>query len=159
MIKPKNKGGRPNLYKTRIEPFIDVIADLRAKGRTDEFIADLLGISRKTFFTHKSKVDDFLHAYKNADDILLNNIENSLFDLALGKATKRTVTIRKDADGNVTSQEERIEHLPPDKIAAFFVLTNRKADEWKHRQETTVETNTEAISAIQELTDTINESK
>lgn len=157
--KTPKKNGRPNLYKTRIEPYLDIIADLRAKGRTDQFIADMLGITRKTFFTHKSKVDEFLHVYQNADEVLLDEIENSLFELALGKATKRTMITRKDADGNITSQEERVEQLPPDKIAAFFVLTNRRNDEWKHRNESTVKTSDDTINAIKELTDVINESE
>lgn len=159
MSKPKNKGGRPNLYKTRIEPYLDIIADLRSKGRTDEFIADMLGITRKTFFTHRSKVDEFLHAYRNADEVLLQNIENSLYDLALGKAIKRTITRRTGALGELISQDEKIEHLPPDKVAAFFVLTNRKGDEWRNKQEITNTTPDETIEAIRELTDTLNETE
>lgn len=160
MAAKKNKpNGRPNLYATRIEPYLDIIADLRAKGKTDEFIADMLGITRKTFFTHRSKVDEFLHAYKNADDIILRDIENSLYELALGKAVKRTVTTRKDGYGQILTIDEKIEHLPPDKIAAFFVLTNRRGDEWKHKQEVTNTTPDETIEAIKELTDTLNETE
>ncbi len=159
MAKKVKKNGRPNLYATRIEPYLDIIADLRAKGKTDDFIAGMLGVSKRTFFTHRSKVDEFLQIYKNADDILIKEIENSLYDLALGKAVKRTITTKKGAYGEITSQEERLEYLPPDKIAAFFVLTNRKSDEWKHKQEVINTTPGETIEAIKELTDTINETE
>lgn len=157
--KTPKKNGRPNLYDTRIAPYLDLIARLKAEGKDDKYIYTLLNVSQRTFYTHKSVIDEFSQSYKNGTDDLLDEIENSLYDLALGKATKRTTIIRKDADGQVTSQEERVEQLPPDKIAAFFVLTNRRNDEWKHRNESTVKTSDDTINAIKELTDTINESK
>lgn len=157
--KAPKKNGRPNVYDTRIAPYLDLIAQLKADGKTDEYIYKLLGVSKTAFYAHKSVIDEFTHSYKNGDDALLDEIENSLYDLALGKAKKRTVTIRKDGEGNIIGEDEKIEHLPPDKVAAFFVLTNRRADEWKHKQETVIDTNTDTIDAIKELSDTLNETE
>lgn len=158
MAKAKKKVGRPNLYKTRIEPYLDLIARLKAEGKDDEYIYTLLGISERTFYTHKSIIDEFSQSYRNGDDVLLKEIENSLYELALGKAVKRTSITRTSAEGMI-SYEEKIERLPPDKVAAFFVLTNRRSDEWKHKQEVINTTPGETIEAIKELTDTINETE
>lgn len=158
MAKKPKKNGRPDLYATRIEPYLDIIADLREKGKTDDFIAKMLGITKKTFFTHRSKVDEFLQIYKNAEDVLLKEIENSLYELALGKAVKRTSITRTSAEGAI-SYEEKIERLPPDKIAAFFVLTNRRGDDWKHKQEVINPSVDETLDAIKELSDKLDETE
>lgn len=158
MARKGKKIGRPNSYKNRIEPYLDIIADLRAKGKDDEFIYKLLGVSKSTFYAHKSVIDEFSDLYKAGEDIMLKNVVNSLYDLALGKAVKRTITTRKGADGEVISQDEKIEYLPPDKIAAFFVLTNRMSEDWRHKQEI-INDNDEMIEAVKDLTLTINESK
>lgn len=159
MAKKPKTNGRPNLYATRIEPYLDIIADLRAKGKTDAFIADMLGVTRKTFFTHKSKVDDFLHVYEKAEDVMLTNIENSLFELALGKAVKRTIITKTDSMGRVINKVERVEQLPPDTTAAFFVLTNRRGDDWKHKQEVVNPSVDETLEAIKELSDKLDETE
>lgn len=159
MAKAKKKTGRPNSYKTRIEPYLDLIARLRAEGKDDKYIFTLLGVSQRTFYAHKSVIDEFSQLYKDSGEITLKNIVNSLYDLALGKAVKRTITTRTGAYGELISKDEKIEHLPPDKIAAFFVLTNRLSDEWKHKQEVVSISNEETIGAIKELNDTINETE
>ena len=43
----KKKVGRPNLYKSRIEPYLDLITDLKAQGKDDEYIFKLLNVEFK----------------------------------------------------------------------------------------------------------------
>lgn len=152
------KGAKTNLYKKRIEPFLDTIADLKKSGKSDDYISKLLGISRKSFFTHKSKVDEFYTLYNESKNTLINQLETTLYDLALGRAKKRTVTVKKTPSGEYDSEEEKIEYLPPDKISLFFALTNLAGDKWQHKREI-MNTNEDAIEAIKELSNTINESK
>lgn len=153
------KTGRPNLYATRIAPYLDLIARLRGEGKEDKYIYTLLGVSERTFYTHKSIIEEFSQSYKSGKEVLLDQIENSLYELALGKAVKRTITKRTGAYGELLTQDEKIEYLPPDKIAAFFVLTNQRGEEWKHKQEVMNTAPNETLDAIKELNDTLNESE
>lgn len=158
MAKKPKKLGRPNLYTSRIEPYLDLIAKLRAEGKDDKYIYTLLKVSERTFYTHKSIIDEFSQSYENGNDIVLKKIENSLYELALGKAVKRTSITRTSAEGAI-SYEEKIEYLPPDKIAAFFVLTNRRGDDWKHKQEVVNPSVDETLEAIKELSDKLDETE
>lgn len=154
----KKKVGRPNLYKSRIEPYLDLITDLKAQGKDDEYIFKLLNVSSRTYYTHKSIIDEFSQSYKKGQDRLLDSLEATLYELALGKATKKTVKTKTGAYGELISTDEVIEYLPPDKIALFFAMTNI-SDKWKHKQEVSTNNNIDTINAIKELSETIDEAE
>lgn len=126
MSKKKSKGGRPNVYDTRIAPFLDVITLLKEEGKTDYFIAKLLKINQSTLITHRKKIEEYSQAYTQGQQRMVDRVEATLFDVAMGRTQRKVIKVRKNAEGKITSTEETIEMLPPDVSAIIFLLKGHR---------------------------------
>jgi hypothetical protein len=151
-----NKGGRPSAYETRIKPNLKLIHTLRENGHSHEEIIEMLNIAKSTYYKHKREIEEFSHSLKNGDVELLEKLEHSLYDRALGKVKKVVISTTVDHRGNET-KTERIEDVPPSDVALFFALTNLKGDKWKHKQENTNSFNPEDLKEVKTFTDTFIE--
>lgn len=142
--KPKNKGGRPNVYDTKIKPYLKQIHTLRRQGYTHDDIYPMLNIAKSSYFKHKREIEEFSHSINNADAELIAQLENSLYDLALGRA-KKTIEVERDIWDDKQDKfirknvETRVETLPPNNTSLIFALSNLKNDKWKQRQDITYE--------------------
>lgn len=142
----KKKMGRPSVYDTRIKPNLQMIAELRMQGKTHDDIIQLLGISKTAYFKHKREIEDFTHLLKNSDAELIAKLENSLYDLALGKAKETTITTNDKGH-----EETRVKQLAPNNVALFFALTNLKGEKWKHKQEVVVDDANDDLQSFEEV--------
>ena len=151
-----NKVGRPSVYDARIKPNLKLIHTLRENGHSHEEVIEMLNISKTAYYKHKREIEEFTHSLKNNDAILLEKLEHSLYDRALGKVKKVVISTTVDHRGNET-KTERVEDVPPSDVALFFALTNLKGDKWKHKQENTNSFNPEDLKEVKTFTDTFIE--
>lgn len=149
-----NKGGRPSVYDKRIEPNLRAIIQLRELGFSHEEIYTLLGISKTAYYKHKREIDEFTHSFREADAKLINELEDSLYDLATGKAKKIVEIERLLPNGTREITERRVEMLPPNANSLQFALTNLKGEKWKHKQEHIANFNEEDMKQVSSFTDT-----
>lgn len=119
------RNGRPTKFSDAKEQKAIELAD---QGFTDQMIADVLGITRRTFDNWKKKHEHFFLSLKEAKYKHDLDVENTL----LGKAKGFTKLIQKTArtkDGiDVVDIEE---YYPPDVTAQIFWLKNRMPDRWR----------------------------
>lgn len=125
------KMGRPTKFDEKIVQKVEV---LTKEGKTNEQIADLLGISRTTLFTWCGKYGDLMNALKAGKDISDDLVEIALFQRALGY----TRTVKKT---HITKYGEAVEYdehmvLPPDPTSAIFWLKNRRPEKWREKNDT-----------------------
>lgn len=122
---PKRRG-RPSDY----DPYmVAEAAGMLQMGATDQEVMDAMGISHQTFYRWVNVVPGFGDII-NSSKAAAKRVEASLFNRAVGKVQKKTLTT--DPDGKVT---EKIEHLPPDPRAQHLWLLNRSPDRWRNRTE------------------------
>ena len=130
-------GGRPNVYDTKIQPYLKQIVAMREADIPYDDIYPLLGIARRTFFNYLPDIEEFMHSLKKDDAWAIKQIKYSLYDKALGRAKKVVEIERPNEHGEMVLVERRIETLPASDVAIFFTLTNLDPENWKHRQTAT----------------------
>lgn len=107
-------------------------------GLTDNDMAALMGITRKTLHVWKKKYPELAEALRDGKDVADRRIENALYKRALGfeydevKTTTRVVNgkIMKDADIVKTHKV-----VPGDVTAQIIWLKNRKPAEWRRGED------------------------
>lgn len=112
------------------EKLSPVIKNLMLKGYTDLEIAELIGVTEKTFYNWKKNYPDvfqFEGEWKSKQNELL---ERTLHKLASGYSLKETkVFLTKE--GKIKTKEI-IKHLPPNEKSIEFALCNRNPERWKN---------------------------
>lgn len=114
-------------------------------GLTDEQIADNIGISRSTLNSWKDKYSDISDTLKRGKEVVDRQVENSLFERALGGTheVRKTFKIKEkyyDDHGKLCEKEKLVQatdevYIPGDTTAQIFWLKNRKPDKWRDKQE------------------------
>lgn len=113
-------------------------------GLTDEQIADNMGISRSTLNEWKKKYSDISDTLKKNKEIADRNVENALYERALGGTHTVTKAVKLkesyyDKQGRKCEKEivqmvlEQV-YVPGDTTAQIFWLKNRKPEVWKDKQ-------------------------
>lgn len=125
----KRKVGRPSTFNEIIR---DKIIELAEDGKTNEEIADFIGVHVRTLECWLKKDRQFLWAVKEAKSIADDLVEASLFKKAIGY--QHVVDKVAFHDGMVV-REEVVEKFPPDTKAAEFWLKNRQPDRWREKKE------------------------
>jgi hypothetical protein len=123
------KNGRPTKYKVE---YVDKVLWMARAHRTEEEIAEELGIAVSTLNVWKDKYPDFSEALKEGKKEVDDQVEDSLFQRAVGYEYTETKTVT-DNDGL-----ERVEVVDkqraPDVTAQIFWLKNRRPDKWRDQQ-------------------------
>lgn len=154
----KNKGGRPSVYSTRIEPNLKYIAMLREQGVNHDDIAKMINVAPSTYYKHKAEIEKFSELLKDSDAEIVEKVENKLYDLALGRGQVVKRKYRYLDDGTEILFEKTVEDIAPDKVAQFFVLTNLANERWKHKQDVIInDTNDNVESFAEVLKEKLNE--
>lgn len=114
-------------------------------GLTDEQIADNIGISRSTLNSWKDKYSDISDTLKRGKEVVDRQVENSLFERALGGTheVRKTFKVKEkyyDDHGKLCEKEKLVQatdevYIPGDTTAQIFWLKNRKPDKWRDKQE------------------------
>ena len=98
-------------------------------GLIDKQIAKNMGVAYSTFKEWKKKYSDFSAALKQGKEVVDRQVENALFNNAVGFMYEEetvtnageVVTVKKYSKPNITAQ--------------IFWLKNRKMKEWRDKQE------------------------
>jgi len=118
-----SKGGRPQVYETKIEPRLNEIGEMFSRGLTRSAVADVLGVSVETFRKYERTQEALAAKIALSKSHGAAMMVNALFELATGKATAKTVKTKTYDDGR-TVVEEIVETLPPN-LAAIEKLLAR----------------------------------
>lgn len=120
-----------------IDGNLDLIEALTAKGATNQEICDALGIGKTAFYEYAKKSAEFAEALKKGREISVGNIENSMYNAAIGgvKKVKKYMKVRrvqyedgkKLREWDDIKEYEEEEYIRPDTTAAIFLLKN-----WAH---------------------------
>ena len=120
---PKAKVGRPPKYDENAHPL--AAAMLAIAGKTNDEIAESLGIARDTLYDWQSKYEAFSDALKDGKVAPDDEVEAALLTNAKGGSLKRRTYI--PATGGYAD-----EFYPPSDTACIFWLCNRRPARWKH---------------------------
>ena len=118
-------------------------------GLTNEQIANNIGINVKTLYEWKNKESNISNALKKGKEVIDFEVENALLKRALGY----TITINEqkiDKDGCVHDTKRDV-HIPGDTTAQIFWLKNRKKEQWREKQEYSVENAPTKIMIVNSL--------
>ncbi len=124
--------GRPTAYK---EEYEQQVYKLCLLGLTDKQIADLWGITERTFNNWKKK-PEFFQSIKRGKEIADSDVAAALYKKACGfthTKTRNSVS-QVDEEGN-PKQIESKQYFPPDTAAAFIWLKNRQPAIWSDKQD------------------------
>lgn len=155
------KAGRPSRFNDSIK---EKIISLAKAGKTNEQIADIIGVHVRTIENWQGKHKDLLWAVKEAKQLADELVEASLFSRAVGYSHK-SVKVFFDSKSLQTVEHEVIEQYPPDVQAAMFWLKNRQPDQWREKTEVEHSGKIESLSdedldaKINEKLSKLNESK
>lgn len=128
-------GGRPNKYDTHIKPYLKQMAILRSHGEEYSSLARMFNIAESTLYKHKSEIEEFSETLKKGDQILIDELEATLYDLAKGRVERKKTKIEYHPDGTIKSREETTEMLAPNVAALIFSLTNLAPEKWRNKSD------------------------
>lgn len=134
-----------NKYETHVLPKLVLVECWVRDGLSEMQIAEMLGISKDTFYRYKKEYPAFLNALNKSGDLVDNEVEDALLDRAKGgiKTIRKPIKLKHvlyDCGKKVEEREyieyvECEEYYPPDIRANIFWLKNRRPDRWKDKQE------------------------
>ena len=113
-------------------------------GLSKEQIAENMGICRDTLYEWEKKFTDISDALKKGREVADRNVENALYNKAIGfTATDRVVSTKKTVEYENGKRVREVtepcvieveKYFPPDTTAEIFWLKNRKPDKWRDKQ-------------------------
>lgn len=124
-----SKRGRKSGYNDKIR---ETILRLLTEGRTEQQIAKVIGVSRRTLANWKGKHPDLLHAVRESKLLADELVEASLFSRALGYSHPEEKAFL--FQGQVVTHRQQ-KHYPPDTQAQMFWLRNRQPERWREKTE------------------------
>ena len=114
-------------------------------GLTDEQIAYNMGINKATLYRWKEKYCDICDSLKRGKEVVDRQVENSLFERALGGTheVRKTFKVKEkyyDDHGKLCEKEKLVRatdevYIPGDTTAQIFWLKNRKPQKWRDKWE------------------------
>ena len=115
-------------------------------GLSNVEIAKKMGIGEDTFYRWCKEEPSIKSAVTRGRDTSTMAVENMLYKCAMGfKYTEQQVT----KDGDIVEVERYYE---PSQEAQKFILTNRRRDKWKSKQEVALEAQVQAQAQVQATT-------
>lgn len=118
---PEETRGRPSVFS---EEVAKKIIELHGQGKTDEQVAEIIGITSQTLRNWRKSNENFLWATREAKLLADEMVEASMFKNAVGFNYYEQQTSK---DGVVALRK----YKAPDTKAQIFWLKNRKPKEWR----------------------------
>lgn len=112
------------------------------EGMTDEEIIKNIikktgKIHPSTFYDWKKKYPEISESLKKGKEIVDYKVENTLLKRALGyEATEKIKELKENpetGEKELTVVKEITKHIPPDTLALFYWLKNRRPDKWRDK--------------------------
>ena len=124
-------------WLTNVFPRLAEIRNWCMKGRTNEEMCELLGISPDSWYTYVKDHDELNIIVSAGKALVDNQVENAVLKLALGfEYEEIKTTIEEDHNGKKRTRIEKTKkYMPPNPTAQAFWLKNRKKEEWGDRKE------------------------
>lgn len=123
------KMGRPDVYATHVQPYLDQIPAWY-KTMTVRQIAAKLGISKTTLYKYANEYEELAAALKGGKDGLVDELKNVLRKRAFGFSYDEVTVRETDSDKNgyerVTTTVTR--YVPPDLGSIHLLLKNLDPD-------------------------------
>lgn len=112
-------------------------------GLTDEELCKKMGISVTTLWRWSNEHEQIKKAIMRGRDTSTMAVENMMYKCAMGfKYTEQQLT----KDGDIVEVER---YFAPSQEAQKFILTNRRKDKWKSKQEVALEAAVAAQAQVQ----------
>lgn len=111
-------------------------------GLTDAEICKKMGIAVTTLWRWCNQEEKIRNAIIRGRDTMTMEVENMMYKCAMGFTYKEQQLTR---DGDIVEVERYYE---PSQEAQKFILTNRRKDKWKSKQEVALEAQVEAQTTI-----------
>lgn len=130
------KTGRPSKYKPEEHP--KVARELTGNGRTLVDLAELFEVNPDTITEWQAAHPEFSVAIKLGREDATDRVERALYERAVGykhPTVKPMVVSGGQGMGSSIEMVNLTEQYPPDTAAAALWLKNRRAKEWRDRQE------------------------
>ena len=108
-------------------------------GLTDEQIAENMGIVASTLYEWKKQYSEISEALKSGKEVVDRQVENALLKRALGYEYEEVK--EKYENGFCVERTITKKEVVPDTTAQIFWLKNRKPQQWRDKQEVTVDGN------------------
>jgi hypothetical protein len=130
------KRGPKSKFNDKVrETFLRLIKE----GKTEDEIASIVGVCRRTLNNWKGEHPELLYAVREARMAADELVEISLYRRALGYSHPEEKIIQT-RDGGI-DHAVITKHYPPDTTAAMFWLRNRQPKRWKEKTEGDVTVN------------------
>lgn len=128
--------GRPTKYRPEFARMAGVSYRL---GATDIEVGELFGVTKDTIHKWQKKYTEFSDSREEAKELADDNVQESLYKMAIGGKVIVTKKAVADPSGAVTKTVVQAE-LPPSPTAAICWLRNRRRKKWNNQPSVTVET-------------------
>lgn len=125
--------GRKAYNKTMVDSLL-AAAEMARVGYTDEAVADFIGCTRRSVMNWRDKHDEFREALLDIRTPVDQQVEHSLFQLAVGFETTET-KVTRNADGEILKTEETTKTVAPNPTSCIFWLKNRDRERWRDVKE------------------------
>lgn len=123
----KSALGRPSKFNDAIK---EKILSLARAGKTNEQIADIIGVHVRTIENWQGNKPDLMWALKEAKHAADDLVEASLFSRAVGYSHPEEKVFQNEGD---IVTHNTVKQYPPDVAAAIFWLKNRQPDKWREK--------------------------
>jgi len=147
--KRRKKGKKP--ISDKVADRLDDLTEYAAQQMSNNEIANLLGISRSSFYKLLSENTEFKEAYKRGLQNRKYELEKALLKRAEGFTIEEKQIIQ-DSDGNIIKQTITEKNYVPDTTALIFALKNIYGEKYRDKIEQ-VNTFNVNIKQIQNLSD------
>ena len=147
MTAKKADKGRPALYRAE---FVGQARQLALLGLIDAQMAEVFGVSERTFHAWKKTHPDFKKALAEGKTLADARVAESLFRAAVGGGVVKQVRSETDPQGaeNRTVTESEV---PADVTAMRWWLKNRQPEKWRDKVEVKEEINLNAFPSKEVL--------
>lgn len=123
------KNGRPTDFK---EEYVEQVEKLCKLGATDKEIADFFEVTEQTINNWKTDFPHFFESIKKGKIFADAEVANKLYHRAIGYEHAEDVIFNNRGEEMIVPT---IKHYPPDATAAIFWLKNRRAKDWRDKQD------------------------
>lgn len=133
MTKKRGGGPKPKYHYWLTDEGLNKIKDWAAEGKTNQEIAEKMGIGVSTLYEWLNKHTELVEALKVSKKVVDDQVEDTLLKRALGyfSTETRTETYKDGSIKVITTTKEVL----PDVTAQIFWLKNRRRDQWRDRQD------------------------
>lgn len=147
------KEKRPGIYERKVLPRFDEIRELRRAGQTEKNISKYLGVSYVTFLKYKEKYPELQELMDDSKRVLIKELEDTMFEMALGKRQVREVRtfITQNGDKQSIKTEETIKDIAPSVPLLIFSLKNLDSSKWRDVPQSSVNEIQAALDNIKKV--------